>query len=229
VVQLAVVTMQQQVGSDAVLRRHTWLLDPERPIPAEVTAVHGITDEMVKGKPTFRDIIVDFATATHHAIPCAYNEGFDRAFVAAEWLRAERETRMELPIMLGRDARWLDPLVWSRHFHRFLRGTGIHKLMSVARRFELVGATDEGAHSAAFDAELAVRVLFAFGVRKFDTSPQEIPETLGSALEVQDALYHEDRGRLLWHFLNKRMDEGKPATCWLPEWCSDIDQINDGG
>jgi DNA polymerase-3 subunit epsilon len=229
VVSLAVVVLKQEAGGDLVLRRHKWLLNPERAIPADVTAVHGITDEMVKGAPTFRDILVDFAQATHGAIPCAYNEGFDRAFVASEWLRAERDTRMAVPIMLGRDARWLDPLVWSRHFHRYQRGTGVHKLMTVARRFELVGATDDGAHTADFDAELAVRVLFAFACRRFEATPQEIPETLGSALEVQDALYHEDRGRLLWHFLDKRMDEGKPATCWLADWGTDLDQMNDGG
>ncbi len=231
IVQLAVVVMEKQTGvAPAVLRRHSWILNPERPIPAEVTALHGVTDEMVKDAPTFRDILVDFARATDFAIPCAYNQGFDRAFIASEWLRAERETRMTLPPMLGRDALWLDPLVWSRHFHRYTRGTGVHKLMSVARRFELVGATDEGAHRADFDAELAVRVLFAFGNRRFEAKPEAIPDTLGSALEVQDALYHEDRGRLLWHFIDKRMDEDRDAECWLPDWReSDIERMNDGG
>ena len=32
------------------------LINPTEPIPAEATAIHGITDEMVKDKPTFAEI-----------------------------------------------------------------------------------------------------------------------------------------------------------------------------
>jgi DNA polymerase-3 subunit epsilon len=35
-------------------------INPERPIDAGAAAVHGITDEMIKGKPLFGDIIHDF-------------------------------------------------------------------------------------------------------------------------------------------------------------------------
>ena len=33
----------------------TWLINPGIPIPNVVSAIHGITDEMVKNEPTFKD------------------------------------------------------------------------------------------------------------------------------------------------------------------------------
>ena len=34
----------------------TWLVNPTIPIPRIVSSIHGITDEMVKDKPTFKDV-----------------------------------------------------------------------------------------------------------------------------------------------------------------------------
>src|SRR6056297_2839772 len=34
----------------------TWLVNPGVPIPKEVVAVHGITDEKVAGEPTFKEL-----------------------------------------------------------------------------------------------------------------------------------------------------------------------------
>ena len=34
----------------------TWLVNPTIPIPKIVSSIHGITDEMVKDKPTFKDV-----------------------------------------------------------------------------------------------------------------------------------------------------------------------------
>ena len=35
---------------------HTWRVNPEMPIPANVIAIHGITDEMVANEPTFKEL-----------------------------------------------------------------------------------------------------------------------------------------------------------------------------
>ena len=37
------------------------LIDPGVPIPADASAVNGITDEMVRGKPRIADVLSDFA------------------------------------------------------------------------------------------------------------------------------------------------------------------------
>ena len=43
-----------KVGVDGQKQVKTRRINPEMPIPAEATAVHGITDEDVKNEPTFK-------------------------------------------------------------------------------------------------------------------------------------------------------------------------------
>ncbi len=57
--------------------------DPGFPIPAESTAVHHITDEMVKGKFISDQEVAQFVSKANVII--AHNAGFDRAFVEARW------------------------------------------------------------------------------------------------------------------------------------------------
>jgi len=45
-----------KVYPDASRESKTWLVNPEMPIPAESTAIHGISNEDIKDAPTFKDI-----------------------------------------------------------------------------------------------------------------------------------------------------------------------------
>jgi len=47
-------------GGQAV-KGYGTLIDPGRSIPADATAVNGITDEMVRGKPRISEVLSDFA------------------------------------------------------------------------------------------------------------------------------------------------------------------------
>jgi len=79
---------QELDGELRALSTWTELVNPGRRIPASATAVHGITDLMVAGKPTF-----------HHFAPrlrglfrpdtafMAYNAGFDFSVLNAEFVR----------------------------------------------------------------------------------------------------------------------------------------------
>lgn len=67
----------------------TWLVNPERPIPPEVTAVHGITDADVADKPTFKEIAHNVYNLVKDADLAGYNSNkFDIPLLAEEFLRA---------------------------------------------------------------------------------------------------------------------------------------------
>lgn len=59
-------------------------LNPERDIPPEATAVHGITNEFVKDKPTFGEIVGDFMDFIGHDRLVIHNADFDMKFLNAE-------------------------------------------------------------------------------------------------------------------------------------------------
>ncbi len=59
-------------------------INPERDIPAEATAVHGITNEKVKDAPTFGEIVGDFLAFIGEAKLVIHNAEFDMKFLNAE-------------------------------------------------------------------------------------------------------------------------------------------------
>jgi len=59
-------------------------INPERAIPAEATAVHGITDDFVKNKPTFGEIVGDFLDFIADSRLIIHNAEFDMKFLNAE-------------------------------------------------------------------------------------------------------------------------------------------------
>ncbi|MFQ6008405.1 MAG: exonuclease domain-containing protein [Candidatus Zixiibacteriota bacterium] len=61
------------------------LINPQRPIPADVTGIHGITDEMVADAPTVRSVLKQFIEfCGDDAILIAHNAPFDISFLSCE-------------------------------------------------------------------------------------------------------------------------------------------------
>ena len=68
----------------------TWLVNPTIPIPAETTAIHGITDEKVANEPTFKELAPEISKLIHNCDLAGYNSNkFDIPLLAEEFLRAE--------------------------------------------------------------------------------------------------------------------------------------------
>ncbi len=66
-----------------------WRVCPPKPIPPEITAIHGITDEMVKDSPSFgviSDQLKEFIESIDVVI--GYNPDFDMDMLKAEFIRA---------------------------------------------------------------------------------------------------------------------------------------------
>jgi len=60
------------------------LINPQTPIPQNVQQIHGITDAMVRGKPTFEHVLPRFIEflSESDTIILAHNALFDRGFLA---------------------------------------------------------------------------------------------------------------------------------------------------
>lgn len=68
----------------------TLRVNPEVPIPAETTAVHGITDEMVANEPTFKELAPRIYEMIKDSDLAGFNSNrFDIPLLAEELLRAE--------------------------------------------------------------------------------------------------------------------------------------------
>ncbi|WP_372807814.1 PolC-type DNA polymerase III, partial [Pontiella sp.] len=57
------------------------LVDPGIPIPPDASAVNGISDEMVRGKPKIADVLADFAEFCGDLPLVAHNAPFDYKFM----------------------------------------------------------------------------------------------------------------------------------------------------
>lgn len=68
----------------------TLRVNPEMPIPAETTAIHGISDEMVANEPTFKELAPRIYTMIKDSDLAGFNSNrFDIPLLAEELLRAE--------------------------------------------------------------------------------------------------------------------------------------------
>ncbi|MEM1416799.1 MAG: 3'-5' exonuclease [Myxococcota bacterium] len=162
------------VGFDGgrVSFREGLLVDPGVPVPEEARAVHGITDEELKGAPRFHEVLPRIEELLAGRIPVAYNAGFDRGFLHAEARRVPGWTASEArPPGLRADVVWLDPLVWAREI---LKDQKSRKLGDVAAHF---GIPLEQAHRAAGDAEATGHVLLALA--------QSMPGAYGEVIRLQ--------------------------------------------
>jgi len=84
IVELALVVFK----GGQVVNTFSWLINPEREIPQEAFAVHGISNDDVRDKPTFRELVADILAALHGLVPLAYNAEFDQMFLLRELARA---------------------------------------------------------------------------------------------------------------------------------------------
>ncbi len=70
--------------NDSVQAVYSTLVDPEMSIPQASSAVNGITDDMVVGKPKIETLLDSFAEFCEDSIMVAHNASFDVPFLSAE-------------------------------------------------------------------------------------------------------------------------------------------------
>jgi DNA polymerase-3 subunit epsilon len=143
VTEVAAVVVEQGRIDDAFQS----LVNPGRPIPARITALTGISDEMVAGAPDFRDIAEALALTLADRTFVAHNAVFDWGFLSMEFRRAERpEALVGSPVCTVRLAR------------RVLAHLPRRNLDAVAWHY---GIPIDGRHRALGDARATAQVLQA--------------------------------------------------------------------
>lgn len=142
IVEIAMVKMMPD-GTQQVKRR---LINPEMPIPKAASDVHGITDEMVKDAPAFKQVANEVKQFLEGSDIAGYNSNrFDLPLLMEEFLRSGLSFDIS-------DKKLLDV---QKIFHMMEQRT-----LSAAYKFYCEKNLD-GAHSAEADASATLEILQA--------------------------------------------------------------------
>jgi DNA polymerase-3 subunit epsilon len=120
-------------------------INPERDMPKEAFAVHGLSAEFLADKPLFAEIADAFLEFIGDAPLVIHNAGFDHGFLNAEL------TRLKKPI-IARE-RLVDTLLLARRKHP----GGSNKLDDLCARYG-IDNSHRTKHGALLDAELLAEV-----------------------------------------------------------------------
>ncbi len=84
IVEIGCVELINHVVTDKPDGKRQFYINPERPMPAEAFAVHGLSDEFLAEKPVFAEIAGDFLDFIGDAPLIIHNAEFDMRFLNAE-------------------------------------------------------------------------------------------------------------------------------------------------
>jgi len=118
------------------------LVNPGRIIPAATIPIHGITQDMVSGKPCITEVLPAFYTFAQDTVLVAHNAAFDMKFLQLQ----EKATGLKF------DHPVLDTLLLSAVVHPAQES---HRLEAIAERFNI---TVLGRHTALGDAFVTAEV-----------------------------------------------------------------------
>jgi DNA polymerase-3 subunit epsilon len=134
-----------RIVNGKLLRQESFeqLVDPCRLISAASIPIHGITQDMVRGKPTIAEVLPAFHAFAQDTVLVAHNAAFDMKFLKLQ----EERTGMAFhqPV--------LDTLLLSAVVHPSQES---HRLEAIAERFNI---TVLGRHTALGDAMVTAEVL----------------------------------------------------------------------
>lgn len=142
IVEIGCVELENLMPTGRVLHQY---INPERDVPAEAVAVHGITEEFLKDKPVMAECVGEFMEFITGARLVIHNAEFDMKFINYE-LR-----QCGFPSFPARDV--LDTLAMART--KFPGSPA--NLDALCRRFE-IDNSNRTLHGALLDAELLAEV-----------------------------------------------------------------------
>lgn len=137
-------------GNFSPVRAFHEYLDPKQRVGSS-SAIHGLPDEFLQGRKTFRDIAADFVDFVRGATVYAHNMPFDRRFLDAELSRCGFQA-------LETFAEPVDTLRWAR-----AKVGGSAKLDALLELFDIDASARASRHGALIDAELLLQVFLCLG------------------------------------------------------------------
>ena len=120
-------------------------LNPERDVPTEAFAIHGLSTEFLKGHKLFVEIADEFLAFIGDAPLVIHNAGFDHTFLCAELKRVDRA-------LIARE-RLVDTLLLARRKHP----AGPNRLDDLCARYGIDNSR-RTKHGALLDAEILAEV-----------------------------------------------------------------------
>ncbi len=139
-------------------KQQSWLVNPEMPIPAEATAVHGISDDKVANEPTFKQLAHEIYDWFKDADLAGFNsDRFDIPMLIEELLRVGVD--VDLKKMVSVDVQTI--------FHKMEKRT-----LTAAYKF-YCDKDLEDAHSAEADTLATYEVLEA-QLDRYDDLPKDV-------------------------------------------------------
>jgi DNA polymerase-3 subunit epsilon len=133
-----------RIVNGKLLRQESFeqLVNPGRLIPAATVPIHGITQEMVIGKPLITEVLPAFYAFAHDTVLVAHNAAFDMRFLQLQ----EKNTGLVFSHPV------LDTLLLSAVVHPNQES---HRLEAIAERFNI---TVLGRHTALGDAFVTAEI-----------------------------------------------------------------------
>jgi DNA polymerase-3 subunit epsilon len=120
-------------------------VNPDRDVPAEAQAVHGISTEFLKDKPRFHEVADEFLEFIGGDVLVIHNAAFDVGFLSAELVRLKKP-----PIAMSRV---VDTLALARRKHP----AGPNSLDALCKRYS-VDNSKRTKHGALMDSLLLAEV-----------------------------------------------------------------------
>lgn len=129
----------------SIVNEFNTLIQVDRKISLDAQLVHGITDGMLYGKPSFEDIFPDFHAFIERSTLIAHNAGFDIGFLRYEYARIGRSFSHQYHCTME----------LSRRRHPRLHN---HKLGTVHRHLYSGKITGGQQHRALDDARMVAEI-----------------------------------------------------------------------
>lgn len=155
---------------------HVYINPGDRKVHPDALAVHGITDDFLKDKPVFADIVADLQEFFDGAKWIAHNATFDMGFINAEF---ERLGLAPVP-----SDRVVDTLALARRKHPM----GPNSLDALCRRYG-IDNSHRTKHGALLDSELLAEVYIEMlGGRQAALGLTSVDTRRNQSIEITDVV-----------------------------------------